>query len=101
GQLVLWKLPEMKALYRLPTGSKSIPALSPGRKYVVVQTGNRFVMLDARTGSAAGDLLIPLEPIAGAHIPPAFSSDGARLAGLVLDIGGLFLLTYDLQTGKE
>lgn len=101
GQLVLWKVPEMKALYRLPTASSSKPALSPTGKYVVVQPQDRVAILDARTGAACGDFTIPFTPAGTTTAAPAFSNDGTRLATLVQDVGGAFLLTYDLKQGKE
>ena len=101
GQLVLWKVPEMKALYRLPTGSASMPALSPTGKYIVVQPQDRIALIEARTGQSCGDFTIPFAPSGSMSSPPAFSNDGTRLASLVRDVGGAFLLAYDLKQGKE
>lgn len=102
GQLVLWKLPEMKAVYRLRSGTGGGGALSPGGKYVLVRGKDRLTLIEAKTGTIAGELPIPFEITSNDEdLSAAFSSDGSRLAVTVPDVAGAFLLAFDLKSGKE
>lgn len=102
GQLALWKLPEMKALYRLRTGTANGGMASPGGKYVVVRASDRFSVIEAMTGTVAGELPIPFKPNESFEtLAGGFSPDGQRFATTVPDVAGPFLLAYDFKTGRE
>lgn len=103
GELVLWQVPERKAVYRLRVGKSAHAALSPDRKYIALLAGNRIVMLDALTGKSAGEMQLPIVATASPHAQDAFSfsDDGTRLAVTVVEGADRFLFAYDLKTGQK
>ena len=50
GILVLWKLPEIKAIYTAEICSDVPPAFSPGRKYLSVISDAGLAVINAKTG---------------------------------------------------
>ena len=53
--LVLWKLPEIEAVYSVQLISNSRPVLSPGHKQLAVLTEMGLAVLDAKTGEVLGN----------------------------------------------
>ncbi|NLE37217.1 MAG: hypothetical protein GX621_04250 [Pirellulaceae bacterium] len=75
GRLVVWKIPEVKAVYELAIVRSSKPALSPGGKYLAALTSAGLVALDAKTGDVKG-----FYPKAGDRGTVAFRPDGKQIA---------------------
>lgn len=95
GDLVLWKLPECKAVYKAEY-AEPILAMSPGGKYLAVKAVTDPVprIIDAATGTPAGLLESPaaLEGI----LAVAFRRDGKMLAAVNRDA----VYTWSLEDGK-
>jgi WD40 repeat protein len=91
-RIVLWKLPECRAVYAIDNAGT--PGISPGHKYLVVANGNSFRFFNARTGEAVGDL-----PSAGTLNAAAFHPDGKRFAVSFTGRYGASLLCWDLDEG--
>jgi WD40 repeat protein len=74
GRLVLWKLPECRAVWQLA----GVPihdgiTFSPGRRFVALRIGSRMLLLESLTGKVLAQPELP----AGAHIGRiAFRPDG-------------------------
>ena len=71
GLLVLWSLPDCKAVYVAEGASEGAPVLSPGRKYLATYTGGTLRLLDPPTGAVKGE----------AQVPASASSGRAELKG--------------------
>lgn len=95
GDLVLWKLPECKAVYKAEY-AEPILAMSPGGKYLAVKAVTDPVprIIDAATGAPEGLLESPaaLEGI----LAVAFRRDGKMLAAVNRDA----VYTWSLEDGK-
>lgn len=95
GDLVLWKLPECKAVYKAEY-AEPILAMSPGGKYLAVKAVTDPVprIIDAATGAPEGLLEAPtaLEGI----LAVAFRRDGKMLAAVNRDA----VYTWSLEDGK-
>jgi hypothetical protein len=88
GQLVLWSLPDCKAVYVAEAACEAAPLLSPGRKLLAVYQGGTFRFLDPSTGAVKGEARAPASASSGGRSElkgAAFQADGA---GLVALIGG-------------
>ena len=92
--LVRWSLAMHQAVWAR-TNIMGTPVLSPRGKYIVVRQENSLLLLDSKTGDAAGSL--SPEPLAGAEVTTMrFSGDGKYLyAGTS---NGLF--SWDVATGQ-
>jgi hypothetical protein len=104
GQITLWTVRECKAVWSLDPGAAVELALSPGRKYLAVSSGEGFDLLEVATGERRGRLagLASNEQIRAAGA--AFSPDGKELAGLFRPAGNtggsVLVARWDLKTGK-
>src|SRR5208283_3377509 len=87
GMLVLWSLPDCKAVYVAEGASEGPAVLSPGRKYLATYTGGTLRLLDPSTGAVKGEARAPTSASAGrAELKgAAFQADGS---GLVALLGG-------------
>ncbi len=91
GKLVLWKVPECKAVYAI-NKCKSPFAVSPTRKYVAAFAGESVQIIEALTGKHCGHLPTPGSNVE--HI--AFRRDGKAVA--VVARSKVF--SWDLADGK-
>jgi WD40 repeat protein len=105
GAVVLWSLPECKAVYRLDTAGGGSLALSPGRKTFAFFHGDGCAIFASGSGECVGKVSVPAEVDfslqAGAA---AFSSDGSQLAAVLNSAepgkGYPLLARWDIKTGK-
>lgn len=100
GKLILWSLPEAKAIYALNNVIKDSPTLSAGERYLAVAQDGAYRLYEADTGVAVGTLEWPAlasTPAGTASASAAFSRDGAQFAALT---GGT-LTCWDLKTAME
>ncbi|MHC4404414.1 MAG: hypothetical protein ACYTG0_32575 [Planctomycetota bacterium] len=97
GKLVLWQLPECKAVYVLD-GVAPAAALSPGGRYLAVRVGEDATVsvLEAATGTCVGKVenpdTTPWQPQSF-----GFCRDGGALAMVTHTM----LVTWDLTDGKR
>lgn len=75
GNLTLWKVPEMQAVYSAVLDASSSVALSPGRRYLAVSVVGAVFLLDPKSG----DVLGACEG-AGQGGTLCFRPDGKRIA---------------------
>ena len=59
GLLVLWSLPDCKAVYVAEGACEGAPVLSPGRKYLAAYLGGTLRLLDPATGELKGEAQAP------------------------------------------
>jgi hypothetical protein len=99
GVLVLWSLPDCKAIYVAEGACEGQPMLSPARKYLAVYRGGTYRFLNPASGELMGEAQAPASASAGKGDlkGAAFQDDGA---GLVALIGGRQVVRWDLSTGK-
>lgn len=91
GKLVLWRLPECKAVYALDNMRGGL-ALSPGRKCLAYSTGPTYELLDTASGERKGQLAQPPGfNLAGAYAG-AFRTDGAEFAAVARSAEGTTML---------
>jgi len=74
-KVILWKLPEVEAVYSLSVAWGTEPALSAGRKQLAVLTDLGLMILDAKTGEVLGSY-----EGAGSGGTIAFRPDGGGIA---------------------
>jgi len=92
--LVLWKIPECKAVYVMDQVTH--PGLSPNGKCLAVAVGRQYRLFDALTGKGVGDVSVNGMPRAA-----AFHHGGEKFAVVFSDEEGPKLGVWDLKTGKE
>jgi WD40 repeat protein len=96
GKLVAWKLPEgggnLKAL--CAADNVSLPAFSPGGRYLSYSDGQAYYLVEIATGTLAGRI-----PDVGEVQAAAYHPDGTRLALLSSHNAGYYLFTVDLTSG--
>jgi hypothetical protein len=99
GMLVLWSIPDCKAVYVAEGACEGAPVLSPGRKYLAAYRGGTFRFLDPATGEVKGEAEPPTSAGSGrADLKgAAFQADGSALVAL---IGGQQVVRWDLSNGK-
>jgi len=76
-EIIAWKLPECKALWRLPVemGDRSgFPVLSPGRKQMAIGVKNEIAVVDIAAGKAVARIPLRNDGF------PTFSQSGKKLA---------------------
>lgn len=101
GKLVLWAVPECKAIVQIELISSVVPALSVTGKYLAVG-GTNLTILDALTGRPHSTLESP----AGKWVCPVarFRPDGLQLMGLLhgsaIGAGPFRACRWNLETGK-
>ena len=83
GLLVLWSLPDCKAVYVAEGACEGAPVLSPGRKYLAAYTGGVMRLLDASTGAVKGEAQPPASASSGRA-----ELKGGRLPGGRFQAGG-------------
>jgi predicted Zn finger-like uncharacterized protein len=95
GKLVLWQVPDCRALWVLD-GCRSAPAISSGRKYLAAFTGSTIELLDG-TGERQGTLT---GPALRSVLAAGFSADGTQFAAATQTIdGGTSLARWNAATG--
>ncbi len=95
GKLVLWDLPECKAVWA-QDGCRGVPIISPGRKYFAIYTGTAIEMLTA-AGDRVGGFTGPVFTNVWAA---AFKPDGKEFAAAVQkQDGGTVLLRWNAADG--
>jgi RNA polymerase sigma factor (sigma-70 family) len=99
GTLILWSLPDCKAIYIADGACEGAPALSPGRKLLAGYLGGTIRIVDAATGATRGEGATPTSARNGrtALNALAFNADGSALVALV---NGNQLVRWDLNTGN-
>ena len=75
GDLVLWRLPEMKAVYYVKNDWMSEAVLSSGRKYLAMVRDTNLFVVDAKSGKPLGTY-----PGAAGSGTVLFRPDGKRIA---------------------
>jgi hypothetical protein len=99
GVLVLWSIPDCKAVYVAGGACEGAPVLSPARKYLAAHLRGTFRFLNPSSGELMGEAQTPASTSSGrAELKgAAFQADGA---GLVALIGGQQVVWWDLSTGR-
>jgi len=99
GVLVLWSLPDCKAVYVAEGACEGAPVLSPSRKYLALYQGGTFRFLNPSSGELMGEAQAPASASSGkADLKGAAFQAGGP--GLVALIGGQQVVRWDLSTGK-
>jgi len=96
GTLILWSVPECKAVYVAPKAMQGLPALSPNRKSLAVLHDGTLRLLDPSTGEPQGDASSTGHRGPTGLQAAGFSPDGQEFAA-VLD--GM-IVRWDLKTGQ-
>jgi hypothetical protein len=99
GRLVLWSLPQVKAVYSVEDAFHGTPTLSPGRSTLAGFSGETIRFIDAATGSIKGESPGPAVSV-GQRVElkaSTFRGDGAEWAGL---FGGGQIVRVDVKSGK-
>ncbi len=91
-KLVLWKLPECRAVYEIAEAAE--PGLSPNQQYLVVSTGRGYLLLDSRTGNQVGAFNIE-----GTMHAAAFHPDGSRFAASCTGPKGPSIVVWSMEDG--
>jgi hypothetical protein len=99
GNLVLWQLPECKAVWSAQ-GFSAIARLSPGRKFLAAVRAGAVELLDPPTGERLGVLSPPDSKVETLRAL-AFQVEGKELAALYSRQGGPALARWDLTTGAS
>jgi WD40 repeat protein len=98
GMLVLWSLPDCKALYVIEGASDGAPVLSPGRHYLATYQGGTLRLVDPASGEVKGEASAPASSTSRADLKgAAFQADGSALVAL---LGGQQIVRWDLNGGK-
>jgi hypothetical protein len=96
GTLILWSVPDCKAVYVARDAMQGVPLLSPDRKVLAALHGGALRLLDPQTGEPKGDATSSGRDDASGLRAAAFDPDGQELAA-VLD--GT-IVRWDLKTGQ-
>jgi WD40 repeat protein len=96
GTLILWSVPDAKAIYVASKAMQGLPALAPDRKTLAVLRGGTLRLLDPSTGEPQGDASSSGHQGTTGLGASGFSPDGLELAA-VLD--GT-IVRWDLKTGQ-
>jgi WD40 repeat protein len=78
GQLTLWEIPKLRPVYIAQALPGTIPALSPGRKFIAVMMPVGVAVLRAADGTLVGSLAADTDLFTTHAL--AFSPDGRQLA---------------------
>ena len=97
GTLILWSVPDCKAVYVAAQALQGVPLLNPNRKSLAVLRGGALRLLDPATGTPQGDTPSSGHQGATGLNAAGFSPDGQELAA-VLD--GT-IVRWDLKTGQS
>lgn len=93
GRVIVWKLPEAKALYAIENASQ--PTISPTGKYLGYSDGQAYYLVDLSTGDISGRIAD-----VGDVNAAAFHLDGTRLALLSAHKGAYYLFAINLTSGQ-
>ncbi len=96
GTLILWSLPDCKAVYIGEKAATGIPVLSPGRKTLAVLRSGTLRLIDPETGAARGDGVSSGHQAESGLKAAAFDPEGNELAAVLDDT----LVRWDLKTGQ-
>ncbi len=99
GRLVLWSLPQVKAIYSVNDAFQGTPSLSPNRTTLAGFSGDRVRFVDTATGELKGEVAIASASV-GTRIElkaSAFRRDGGEWAG-IFSHGNL--VRVDVKSGK-
>ncbi len=96
GLLILWSLPDCKAVYEADQAVDGVPVLSPDHKSLALLRGGALRLVDPLTGTDQGVGSAPAAKSDDGLRAAAFRADGRELAAV---IGGL-IVRWDLKTGK-
>ncbi len=94
GELMLWNIPNKKAIYFIKTKANNKSAVSANGKYMAVTTKEGMFVFDAMTGKSLGKLAGG----EGVFMKFAFSPDGQLLA---LHAQGGRLQVWDCEKGER
>lgn len=92
-KLVLWKLPECRAVYEIAEAAQ--PGLSPNQQYLAVSTGRGYLLLDSRTGNQVGAFNIE-----GTMHAAAFDPEGGRFAASCTGPKGPSIVVWSMRDGS-
>jgi len=99
GRLILWSLPQPKAVYVVEDAFHGLPTLSPGRTTLAGFSADTIRFVNAATGVLEGEAAGPAAAV-GSRVDlttSAFRRDGSEWAG-IFNNGQLIRL--DVKTGK-
>jgi WD40 repeat protein len=96
GTLILWSVPDCKAIYVAPKAMQGAPILGPDRKALAVLLGGTLRLLDPSTGEPRGDGPSTGHGGATGLKAAAFSPDGRELAAALEGS----IVRWDLKTGQ-
>ncbi|MEO6808423.1 MAG: hypothetical protein ABI353_04855, partial [Isosphaeraceae bacterium] len=98
GTLVLWTIPDCKAVYVMTDACQGAPVLSPGRASLAAFGRDTLFMIDPATGAiqAGGAIPSTSTPNLAGLKAAAFRRDGQELAALV---NGL-IVRWNMATGQ-
>jgi WD40 repeat protein len=99
GRLVVWSLPQVKALYVVDDAFHGTPVLSPNRTTLAGFAADTIRFVDAATGTLKGEAAGPAVSV-GSRIDlnaSAFRGDGGEWAGI---FSNGQLIRIDVRTGK-
>jgi predicted Zn finger-like uncharacterized protein len=95
GTLILWSIPDCKAVYVAEGACQGIPALSPGRKVLAALRDGKLRLIDPATGEAKGDGGDASGQGKQGWKNAAFRPDGRELSAMVDST----IVRWDLTTG--
>lgn len=93
GRVVVWKLPEAKALFSIDNASQ--PAISPNGKYLGYSDGQAYYLVDISSGQVAGSIAD-----IGDVNAVAFHPEGTKMALLSAHKGAYYLFAINLTNGQ-
>jgi len=103
GRLMLWQIPECRAVYSISTKGRPPLVLTPGAKYVALIRERAFWFLETATGQPRGRLPIPKlfpEDTDKVWVFGAAVSHDGRLFTTYAMAPSDQLMTWDLETGE-
>ncbi|MCE9526265.1 MAG: hypothetical protein K8R36_09455, partial [Planctomycetales bacterium] len=97
GKLIVWKLPDCKAVYYFEKFGDPL-AISPNHKYLAGVHDGQFRIFDSKTGQCLGDMESPscgVKPLRA-----VFRADGRELSAIIDAGEDRMLVRWNLLTGK-
>ncbi|MEX2119916.1 MAG: hypothetical protein WD847_10015 [Pirellulales bacterium] len=96
--LVLWKLPECRAVYMMQ--GAELPSLSPNHKHLAVYAHNGYRFFDSLTGEPVGNLPLGNLPLGSRAAAAAFHPAGRRFAVVSPFNAGARISCWDIDQGQ-
>lgn len=93
GEVGVWRISDRKHVWWIAARPGGIPALSPSRDVVFVQTKTHLVGMETRTGKLVAQTASPFEGMRTMAVHPK----GDRLVGVGVGV----VVEWDLKTGKR